>query len=298
MKEMYVFGSTPGFAGEMAAFAHSLGAQCTVLACGCENAEAYATCGAEHVVYFGHEMQEAYAKPIAEFLKAQSAEVFAVAMNATGRELAAKVAGYCDCNFVSDITDIALENDGLTVERMLFGGAVIQKYGLNDMTVLTVPTGKYKADTGVKADVTVADCEADTRVSVTGSAPIVRESVDLTVAEKVVGAGMGFTTREELETAFDLAKALGAEVGCTRSLAEDHHWFDEYIGLSGVQLSPKLYFSLGISGQVQHTVGVRGSQIIVAINKDEKCPMLSNCDYGVVGDMYKLVPMLIEELKK
>ena len=270
MKKIFVFGSTPALAGEMVAFAHSLNAECTAIVCGCEDAGEYAACGAEHIAYFGTGMQEAYAKPVAEYLKSQGAELFAAAMNATGRELAAKVAGYCDCGLVSDMTGIRAGDDGLTAERMLFGGA----------------------------DVCTVNCEADHRVSITGSAPILREGVDLTAADKVVGAGMGFTTREELNMAYELAKALGAEVGCSRSLAEDQHWFDEYIGLSGVQISPKLYFALGISGQIQHTVGVRGSQVIAAINKDEKCPMFANCDYGVVGDMYRLVPLLIEELKK
>ena len=298
MKKIFVFGSTPALAGEMVAFAHSLNAECTAIVCGCEDAGEYAACGAEHIAYFGTGMQEAYAKPVAEYLKSQGAELFAAAMNATGRELAAKVAGYCDCGLVSDMTGIRAGDDGLTAERMLFGGAVIQSYGLDGMTVVTVPTGKYKPAAGTVADVCTVNCEADHRVSITGSAPILREGVDLTAADKVVGAGMGFTTREELNMAYELAKALGAEVGCSRSLAEDQHWFDEYIGLSGVQISPKLYFALGISGQIQHTVGVRGSQVIAAINKDEKCPMFANCDYGVVGDMYRLVPMLIEELKK
>lgn len=298
MKGIYIFGNTPELAGEMAAFAHSFGAQCTAIVCGCADASAYTSAGAEHIAYFGDGLHEAYAKAIAEYLKANDAQLFAVAMNATGRELAAKVAGYCDCGFVSDITSFTSDSDGLTAERMIFGGAVIQSYRLKGMTVVTVPAGKYKAAFDAAADVVAVNCEVDTRVSVVGSAPIVREGVDLTAAEKVVGAGMGFTTREELNMAYDLAKALGAEVGCSRSLAEDQHWFDEYIGLSGVQISPKLYFALGISGQIQHTVGVRGSQLIVAINKDEKCPMLSGCDYGIVGDMYKLVPMLIEALGK
>lgn len=86
---------------------------------------------------------------------------------------------------------------------------------------------------------------------------------------------MGFSEKEELGIAYGLAAAIGAEVGCSRSLAEDNHWFSEYIGLSGLQLNPKLYIALGISGQVQHSVGVRGAQLIVAVNRDEKAPIMS-----------------------
>ena len=293
MERIFAFGNTPQLAGEMVGFARSVGKPCTLLVCG--DRDSFMNVGADKVIFFGAEASEAYAKPMAEYLKSQSAELFAVAADIIGREVAGKVAGYCDCALVSEATDIFVDDDGCTAERMLYGGAVIQRYGLEGMSVVSIPAGKYAAEEGT-ATAEELSCHADTRVRLTGSAPIIREGVDLTVAEKVVGAGMGFSTREELEVAYDLAKALGAEVGCSRSLAEDQHWFSEYIGLSGVQISPKLYFALGISGQVQHTVGVRGSKLIIAINKDEKCPMFSGCDYGVVGDMYELVPMLIKAL--
>ena len=119
----------------------------------------------------------------------------------------------------------------------------------------------------------------------------------MAVAEKVVCAGMGFESKEELKIAYDLAQALGGEVGCTRSLAEDHHWFSNYIGLSGVRIKPRIYVGLAVSGQIQHTVGIRDSQIIVAINKDGKSPIFSDCDYGIVGDMFELAPLITAALK-
>jgi len=292
---IYIFGDKIQCAAELVAFAKSLDAQCVALVCG-ENAEGYSDIGADKVLYLGNAMPESYARAISGILKEEGAELFAAPTSAAGRELAAKVAGYCDCPIVCEITAMEKTAEGYETERMLYGGAVIRREKLTGFSVVTVPAGKYQPAEGA-CEVTAADCIADDRVSVVSSAPIVREGVDITSADKVVGAGMGFDTREELEIAFDLARALGAEVGCTRSLAEDRHWFSEYIGLSGVQISPKLYFALGISGQVQHSVGVRGAQVIVTINKDEKCPMLAGCDYGVVGDMYELVPMLVEALK-
>lgn len=296
MSGIFVFGDGPARAAEMVGFAQSLGEKCVVLAAG-ESGEAYANIGADTVLYLGGEMPESYAKAIARLLKEKEAALFAVAMSAVGRELAARVAGYLDCVLVSDVSDVAAEDGGFTAERMMYGGAVVRPEHFDGLGIVTVPTGKYPPAEGA-AEVLSLNAVADNRVSVVSSAPIVREGVDITAAEKVVGAGMGFSTREELELAYKLAAALGAEVGCTRSLAEDQHWFSEYIGLSGVQLSPKLYVALGISGQIQHTVGVRGSQVIVAINRDEKAPILSGCDYGMVGDMYELVPMLIEALGK
>lgn len=292
---IYVFGDKPQSAAELTACAHSMGAECVALVCG-EDAQAYANIGAEKVLYLGNAMPESYAKAVSAIIMEQQAELFAAPVSTAGRELAAKVAGYCDCPIICDITAVKKTADGFKTERMLYGGAVIRRETVNTFAVITVPAGKYQPAEGA-CQVDMADCSSDDRVSVVSSAPVIREGVDITAADKVVGVGMGFTSREELELAYDLAKTLGAEVGCTRSLAEDQHWFSEYIGLSGVQISPKLYVALGISGQVQHAVGVRGSQIIVAINKDEKCPMFASCDYGIVGDMYELVPQLVEALK-
>lgn len=292
---VYVFGDTPQRAAEMTAFAHSVGAECTALVCN-SNEQAYAGIGAEQVLYLGTGMAEGYAKYIAALVTEKEAELFAAPQTAAGREIAAKVAGYCDCAIVCDVTAVEKTADGFMTERMLYGGAVIRREAVSGFAVVTVPTGRYQPAEG-KASVTAAECTADGRVTVISSAAIVREGVDISAAERVVGAGMGFGTREELKLAYDLAGVLGAEVGCTRSLAEDQHWFSEYIGLSGIQISPKLYFALGISGQVQHSVGVRGAQLIVAVNKDEKCPMMSGCDYGIVGDMYEIIPLLIEALK-
>lgn len=296
MAAITIFADSPKRAAEMTAFAHALGAECAALVCGVD-ASAYEKICAEQLLYLGNAMPESYAKAVAGLLKQTKAELFAAPMTVSGRELAARVAGYCDSPIFCDITAAEKAEDGYVFERMLYGGAVIRSEKVSGFAVVTVPMGKYAPEEGA-CTVSTVDCEADARVQIQSSAPIVREGVDITTAERVVGAGMGFGTEEELKLAYNLAEALGAEVGCTRSLAEDKHWFSEYIGLSGVQISPKLYFALGLSGQVQHSVGVRGSQLIVAINRDEKCPLItSGCDYGLVGDMYELVPLLIEQLK-
>lgn len=296
MSAIYVYGDKPDQAAELVFFARTVGDECYVIACGCDDPAAYAQTGADRVIYLGGGMAEGYASAIAKLLKERNADLFAATMSCTGRELGARVAGYLDCAMVSGAMSISKADEGFNSERMMYGGSCISSAGFSGIGVATIAGGKYPAASGV-AEIENVEVEADNRVSVIGSEPIVREGVDITAAEKVVGAGMGFSSREELELAYELAAALGAEVGCTRSLAEDQHWFSEYIGLSGVQISPKLYVALGISGQVQHSVGVRGSQVIVAINRDEKAPIMSGCDYAVVGDMYELVPMLTKVLK-
>lgn len=111
--------------------------------------------------------------------------------------------------------------------------------------------------------------------------------------------GRGLGERKDVVLIETLAKALKAEIGCTRSLAYDWQWFSEEreVGLSGKKCKPRLCISIGISGQIQHTVGIRNSKIIVVINKDKNAPIFKIADYGIVGDLYQVVPKLIEKAR-
>ncbi len=122
--------------------------------------------------------------------------------------------------------------------------------------------------------------------------------VNLDVAPRIVGLGRGFGKREDLALGEQLAGALEAVVGCTKSLA-DFEWFgeDRIVGLSGAKTAPDLYLGIGVSGQIQHTVGVAGAKLIAAVNKDKEAPIFALADYGIVGDLYEVVPALTERLK-
>ncbi|MCX5833198.1 MAG: electron transfer flavoprotein subunit alpha/FixB family protein, partial [Deltaproteobacteria bacterium] len=113
-------------------------------------------------------------------------------------------------------------------------------------------------------------------------------------------AGRGFDKKEDLALVKQLADALGGEVGCTRPISEELHWLPEElcIGLSGISIKPELYIGLGVSGQIQHMTGIRGARVIGAVNKDENAPIFGAADLGIVGNLYDVVPKLIEELKK
>jgi electron transfer flavoprotein alpha subunit len=97
-----------------------------------------------------------------------------------------------------------------------------------------------------------------------------------------------------------LAEAVSGSIGCTRPIAEELHWLPEElcIGLSGIQVKPDLYLGIGVSGQVQHVTGIRNAKVIAAVNKDENAPIFKASDFGIVGDLYDVVPKLISELKK
>jgi electron transfer flavoprotein alpha subunit len=138
----------------------------------------------------------------------------------------------------------------------------------------------------------------ESRVKVVDRRPKEGDTVNLDAAPRIVGVGRGFGARDDLPLAEALAEALEAVVGCTKSLA-DFEWLgeDRIIGLSGAKTAPDLYLGVGISGQIQHTVGVAGAKLIAAVNKDKEAPIFAMADYGIVGDLYEVLPALTERLK-
>ena len=120
------------------------------------------------------------------------------------------------------------------------------------------------------------------------------DNVDLHASNIVISCGRGFTEKEDLDLAYELAQKLGAGVGCTRPLAEAVDWFDRgtYIGVTGLMLNPKVFVSVGASGQTQHMIGATKSEVIIAINKDGNAPVFKQCDIGIVGDLKQVLPAL------
>ena len=126
-----------------------------------------------------------------------------------------------------------------------------------------------------------------------------KQAVDLSQAERIVAVGRGIKGQEHLALAQQLAQAMGAEIAASRPIC-DSGWLpmDRQIGSSGQTVAPKLYVALGISGAIQHLVGMKGSRTIVAINKDAEAPIFEIADYGIVGDLFEVVPAMIAELQK
>jgi electron transfer flavoprotein alpha subunit len=126
-----------------------------------------------------------------------------------------------------------------------------------------------------------------------------KQAVDLSQAERIVAVGRGIKGKEHLQIAEQLAQAMGAELAASRPIC-DAGWLpmDRQIGSSGQTVAPKLYVALGISGAIQHLVGMKGSRTIVAINKDPEAPIFEVADFGIVGDLFEIVPAIVAELKK
>lgn len=124
--------------------------------------------------------------------------------------------------------------------------------------------------------------------------------MELDKARLVVSVGRGIGSQENIAIAKTLADAIGAEIACSRPVAENEKWMEHerYVGISNLMLKPELYLAVGISGQIQHMVGANGAQTIVAINKDKNAPIFQFADYGIVGDLFKILPALTQQLAK
>jgi electron transfer flavoprotein alpha subunit len=172
--------------------------------------------------------------------------------------------------------------------------------------LITVQIGAFRAD-GMKKGASAAAVRKAT-VSVDAGAirqkpeaPFkeAKQAVDLSQAERIVAIGRGIKGQEHLKLAEQLAQVMGAEIAASRPIC-DAGWLpmDRQIGSSGQTVAPKLYVALGISGAIQHLVGMKGSRTIVAINKDPEAPIFEIADYGIAGDLFDVVPAMIAELQK
>ncbi len=245
---------------------------------------------------------EDYAQPLADLVSSGGTPLLMIGDTVSGRELAAKTAALLGAGLSAGIDTIRMAGEEFETERLVYGGSALKVERYAGPLVVTVPSGKYEAaiTSGYKAEVVITEVASDQRITVVQTTPIVHESEDISSSDVVVGVGLGFNKKEDLTLAFDLAGALHGVVGCTRPVAEDKKWLpvEQYIGISGANIAPKLYLCVGISGQIQHMVGARDAKVLVAINKNETTPIFQSVDYGIVGDLYEILPLLTAALGK
>jgi electron transfer flavoprotein alpha subunit len=248
----------------------------------------------------------AYLPAIEQEAKAGSPDLILFNATARGKEMAACLAARLDCGLCSSCTALSFDKGAGTVvmERLAYGGAAIQKLTSSARPVIvTVPPRSFEPaqpQEGRQGKVRELPSPPASAVRIIEKKPKEKVVKDITEARVIVCAGRGFDKKEDLALARELADALGGELGATRPLTEEVHWLPEdlCIGLSGVQVKPELYIGLGVSGQVQHMTGVRGAKVVCAVNRDENAPIFPLCDFGIVGNLYDVVPKIIEELKK
>ena len=224
------------------------------------------------------------------------------------RDFAPRLAAALNRALISDAVGYKYEGGNLKFTRQMFQGkfAADVSFVGDPPYFATFQNGAFRGDQVVAADVlapveTVNVDVADAAVRNKPEAPFkeAKQAVDLTQAEVIVAVGRGIKEQKNIEIAKQLAEALGGEIAASRPIC-DSGWLpmDRQVGSSGQTVAPKLYLALGISGAIQHVVGMKGARTIIAVNKDSEAPIFEIADVAVVGNLFDIVPPLIEEVKK
>lgn len=305
IQSIFIISDSTSVLPEFCAGAKTLADSVTAVIFGDEaTAQESSGCGADQLIYcpVSDELApEDYASAIADVIKAVPSAIVLVNNTIRGKCLAGKIAVYLDTAVISSANELAVENDTLVCRRMVYGGTAFRKESFTtSYGVVTISSGIFDVDaiTGQTTDIAKIPGEAKSSIKRISRNEKKESGVNLVAAKRIVDVGRGLAAEEDLEMCNQLAKAIDGEVGCSRPVAENNKWLPKssYMGITGVQVKPELLISLGVSGQVQHIGGINKSKVIVAINKDKAAPIFKNADFGLVGDMYKIVPALIEKL--
>ncbi|MDG6901726.1 MAG: electron transfer flavoprotein subunit alpha/FixB family protein [Nitrososphaerota archaeon] len=221
--------------------------------------------------------------------------VILVGSTRRGREVAARLAAKMGTGSMSDAFELAVSGQMLTGSRNVYAGRVLARMSAPMPCVATVKLGAYPAAAANGGEVQELEVgEIPSRVKILRETKKESGNVDLRKARVIISAGRGVKRKEDLAMLEALAKAMGAALGCSRPLSSDLGWLPEecHIGLTGVSVRPELYLAVGISGQLQHVAGIKDSKVIAAINSDKDAPIFQAADYGVVGDLYQVIPAI------
>ena len=222
------------------------------------------------------------------------------------RDFAPKLATRFDKVLISDAIGLRVESGAPVFVRQLFQGklnADVKPSG-PEPHFISIQAGAFRADQVEPGTSNLEQFRPDLSPAIIRAKPLepFRESaraVDLTSADIIVSVGRGIKEKDNIPIVEELAKALGAELAASRPIC-DNGWLpmERQVGSSGQTVSPKMYLAVGISGAIQHLVGMKGAKTIVAINKDANAPIFEVADYGIVGDLFEVVPALVAEIKK
>ena len=299
-------GSLHRMSKEAIAGAQKMGGSISALAIG-SNADALAgeLSGVDitEVITISHNLvssynADGYSEVVKQVIESESPQTIVIGHSYQTRDFMPRVSAKLDIPFIPDIISM---DDGI-VKQVLNAKLNASCSTSAEQMILSFQSAAFSEE-----DMASGSCTSRTFDSSLDSETVGAESeepfqeaaggVDLEAAELLVSIGRGIEKEENIQIAFDLAKALGAEVSASRPVV-DSGWVEPFrqVGSSGQNVSPKLYFSLGISGAIQHVVGMKGSKNIIAINKDPDAPIFEIADYAVVGDVLEIVPKLIEAL--
>ncbi|MBC7130063.1 electron transfer flavoprotein subunit alpha/FixB family protein, partial [Candidatus Bathyarchaeota archaeon] len=240
---------------------------------------------------------------LAEMAAKENPEIIMIGGTKRGKDIAARLAARLQVGLVPDAFKLEINDQGkLMAARIVYGGNGVALETLEtkpQMATIPPRTFEKPQPSEKKAEVISIQAKAEaSKIEVLEVKPAEGTVTRIEEAKVVICGGRGVNRKEDFAMFEELARLLSGQVGATRPLAEDRKWFPEWVGLSGKKIKPEIYIGCGVSGMVQHIAGIRDSRIIVAINKDPEAPIFEVADYIVVGDIYQIVPALIETLKQ
>jgi len=251
---------------------------------------------------------DAFVAALKQFVSSKKPKLILLPHTYQVRDFVPKLATALGTSAISDVVGYKKEGDALLFTRQMFQGkfAADVRFTGEGPWFVTFQNGAYRGDK-VESGASPAPVET-VQVEIADGAirnqpqevfKEAKQAVDLTQAEIIVAVGRGIKEQKNIEIAKQLADAIGGELAASRPIC-DSGWLpmDRQIGSSGQTVAPKLYLALGISGAIQHLVGMKGSRSIIAVNKDSEAPIFEIADYAIVGNLFEIIPPLIEELKK
>jgi electron transfer flavoprotein alpha subunit len=222
-----------------------------------------------------------------------------IASTVNGRDVAGLLASKSNANAIAEISSFEFSGSSVRTKRFFFGGKSILEEE-SSSRIFTVSPGIAEPKE-VDAESSVEQVSlSPSRITVLSSEDKKSGGVDIEKAQAIVSIGRGLGSKDKLSSIEPFASAINAVIAGSRPVCLDYHWLseDRQVGLSGKKVRPKVYIALGISGQIQHIAGMRGSKTVIAVNKDRSAPIFEECDYGIVGDMFDVLPKLMDGVKK
>lgn len=246
---------------------------------------------------------EAYGQAVLEIIEAESPYGLVMGHTAIGKDLTPKIASRLEIGLISDVIDIELDDDSEVFTRPIYSGKAFEKKtiseGLVFITIRPNNIAMLEKDDERTGNIESRDIDVqDLRTIIKEIIRKKSEGVDMSEANVVIAGGRGVRSKEGFDTLYELADVLGAAVGASRGACDaDYCDYSLQIGQTGKVITPDLYIAVGISGAIQHLAGMSNSKVIVAINKDPEANIFNVADYGIVGDLFDVMPKLIEEIK-
>jgi electron transfer flavoprotein alpha subunit len=263
--------------------------------------------GADQVLVFSNEKFDAYHSDIFyhAFVKAMqetNPDVIITGHTANMKDVTPRIASRFGLGLITDCTQVDFDGDGLTYVRPIYSGKAFEKKRFTSGSMfVTIRPNNFKAEPS-PATPEVIPCETETVELQTVIRDIVLKSagtIDLAEAKIVVSGGRGLKSKAGFQTLEDLAAVIGGAVGASRGACDEGYCnYGLQIGQTGKVVTPDLYIACGISGAIQHVAGISNAKTIIAINKDQEAPIFQIADYGIVGDLFEIVPLLTEEFRK